>query len=126
MAVNKDYLYSDITDKIIKSAIKVHKTLGPGLVEKLYQRALKIELTDNKVKAERERRIEMQYSSKNIGFDKIDLDVEHKVLVELKAVSELNEIHIAQMLSYLKSSNRRVGLLLNFAKMKLEIKRVIV
>lgn len=65
MVVNKDYLYSDITDKIIKSAIKVHKTLGPGLVEKLYQRALKIELTN-------------------------------------------------------------IGLLLNFAKMKLEIKRVIV
>lgn len=126
MAINKDYLYSDITDKIIKSAIKVHKTLGPGLVEKLYQRALKIELLINKIKAERERRIEMQYEGKNIGFDKVDFDVEDKILVELKAVSEINEIHIAQMLSYLKSSNRRVGLLLNFAKMKLEIKRVIV
>lgn len=126
MAVNNSYLYSDLTDKIIKAASTVHKELGPGLVEKLYQRALKVELTKSGIRLEREKRIELKYKGVNIGFDKVDFDVENKVLVELKAVSELNEIHKAQMISYLKSSSRRVGLVLNFAKVKLEIKRFIV
>lgn len=126
MSVNKNYLYSDLTDKIIKAASKVHKKLGPGLVEKLYQRALKIELTNNGIKSEREKKIAMQYSGVNIGFDKIDFDVESKVLVELKAVSEISDIHKAQMISYLRSSKRKIGLLINFAKLKLEIKRLIV
>lgn len=126
MAVNNNYLYSDLTDKVIKAASNVHKALGPGLVEKLYQRALKIELAKNNVRAEREKRIEMKYDGVNIGYDKIDFDVEGKVLVELKAVTDLNEIHRAQMISYLKSSGRKVGLIINFAKMSLEIKRIIV
>lgn len=126
VSVNNSYLYSDLTDKIIKAASKVHKELGPGLVEKLYQRALKIELTNNGIKSEREKKIEMQYGGANIGFDKIDFDVESKVLVELKAVSEISDIHKAQMISYLRSSKRKVGLLINFAKLKLEIKRLIV
>ncbi|MBI4091927.1 MAG: GxxExxY protein [Candidatus Levybacteria bacterium] len=126
MAVNNHYLYSDITDRVIKAATKVHRTLGPGLVEKLYQRALKVEFTNNGISAQREKQIYMQYEGHNIGFDKVDFDVDDKVLVELKSVSELNKIHQAQMISYLKSSKRRVGLIINFANIKLEIKRVIV
>lgn len=126
MSVNSKYLYSDLTDKIIKAASTVHRALGPGLVEKLYQRALKIELIKNDIRAEREKRIEMKYNGVNIGYDKIDFDVESKVLVELKAVTELNQIHNAQMISYLKSSGRKVGLIINFANMSLEIKRIIV
>lgn len=126
MAVNNRYLYSDITDKVIGAASKVHKELGPGLVEKLYQRALKIELSKKGVNAEREKRINMRYNGVNIGFDKVDFDAENKVLVEIKAVSELSEIHRAQMISYLKSSGRRVGLLINFGRIRLELKRIIV
>ncbi|MBI3070202.1 MAG: GxxExxY protein [Candidatus Levybacteria bacterium] len=126
MAVNNRYLYSDITDKVIGAASKVHKELGPGLVEKLYQRALKIELSKKGVNAEREKRINMRYNGVNIGFDKVDFDAENKVLVEIKAVSELSEIHRAQMISYLKSSGRRVGLLINFGMIRLELKRIIV
>lgn len=125
VAVNKSYLYSALTDKIIKSASKVHKILGPGLVEKLYQRALKIELERHGIRAQREKRIEMKYEGQDIGFDKVDFDVDDKVLVELKAVNELSEIHKAQMISYLKSSGRRVGLVINFGKRSLEIKRII-
>lgn len=125
MTVNKKYLYSELTDKIIKSASKVHKILGPGLVEILYQRALKIELSKNGIKAEREKKIEMLYGGINIGFDKVDFDIDERVLVELKAVNDLNEIHKAQMISYLKSSGRKVGLVINFGKLSLEIKRII-
>ena len=125
VSVNKQYLYSDLTDKIIRAAIEVHKQLGPGLVEKLYQRALKIELARDLIKAEREKKLELSYKGKEIGFDRVDFDVEGKVLVEIKAVSELSDIHKAQMISYLKSSKRNIGLLLNFAKMRLEVKRII-
>ncbi|MBI2195489.1 MAG: GxxExxY protein [Candidatus Levybacteria bacterium] len=111
MAVNNKYLFSE---------------LGSELVEKLYQRALRIELLKNEMQFNREKRISMKYQGVNIGFDKVDFDVEEKVLVELKAVSELNDIHMAQMISYLKSSGRRIGLLLNFAKLRLEIKRIAV
>lgn len=126
MAVDKSYLFSELTDRIINAGIKVHKELGPGLVEKLYQRALKIELANNGLRAVREKRLDMKYQGKDIGYDKVDFDVEGKVLVELKAVTELSGIHNAQMISYLKSSGKRVGLLLNFAKMRLQVKRIIV
>lgn len=126
MTVDKNYLYSDLTDKVLKAASKVHKQLGPGFIEKLYQRALEIELSKSKLKVLREKRLEVTYDGINIGSDRVDFEIEKKILVELKAVSELSNIHTAQMISYLKSAGLRVGLLLNFAQIKLQIKRVIV
>ena len=123
---NRNYLYSDLTEKIIKAALKVHRQLGPGFIEKLYQRALEIELTNNKIKVEREKLLKLTYEGVNIGSDKVDFMVEEKVLVELKAVSELSDVHRAQLISYLKASKLRVGLLINFAQIKLQVKRVIV
>ena len=123
---NRNYLYSDLTEKIIKAALKVHRQLGPGFIEKLYQRALEIELTNNKIKVEREKLLKLTYEGVNIGSDKVDFMVEEKVLVELKAVSELSSVHRAQLISYLKASKLRVGLLINFAQIKLQVKRVIV
>jgi len=123
---NRNYLYSDLTEKIIKAALKVHRQLGPGFIEKLYQRALEIELTNNKIKVEREKLLKLTYDGVNIGSDKVDFMVEGKVLVELKAVSELSSVHRAQLISYLKASKLRVGLLINFAQIKLQVKRVIV
>lgn len=125
MVANKNYLYSDLTEKIIKAALKVHKQLGPGFVEKLYQRALEIELSNNNIKTEREKLLKLIYEGINIGTDKVDFAVEGKVLVELKAVSDLSDIHRAQLISYLKASGLRVGLLMNFAQIRLQIKRVI-
>ena len=126
MTPNRNYLYSDLTEKIIKAALKVHRQLGPGFIEKLYQRALEIELTNNKIKVEREKLLKLTYEGVNIGSDKVDFMVEEKVLVELKAVSELSDVHRAQLISYLKASLLRVGLLINFAQIKLQVKRVIV
>ena len=126
MTPNRNYLYSDLTEKIIKAALKVHRQLGPGFIEKLYQRALEIELTKNKIKVEREKLLKLTYDGVNIGSDKVDFMVEGKVLVELKAVSELSSVHRAQLISYLKASLLRVGLLINFAQIKLQVKRVIV
>lgn len=125
MPVKSEYQYSDLTDRIIKIAIDVHKALGPGFVEKIYQRALYLEFKNNKLKFNRERKIVVMYKKVNLGYETVDFDIEDKVLVETKAVTEINKIHIAQVISYLKSANRKVGLILNFAKPILEIKRVI-
>ena len=126
MTVNKQYLHSDLTEKVIKAALKVHKQLGPGFIEKIYQRSLEIELEKNNLKAKREKLLELTYEGINIGSDKVDFEIEGKVLVELKAVSELPAIHRAQLISYLKAAGLKVGLLINFAQLKLQIKRVIV
>jgi len=123
---NQKYLYSDLTEKIIKAAIKVHSQLGPGFVEKIYQRALEIELKNNQIGVEREKILRLNYNGVNIGTDKVDFEVDRKVLVELKAVTELSDIHRAQLISYLKASKLRIGLLINFAQQKLQVKRVIV
>lgn len=120
-----EYKYSDLTDRIIKIAIDVHKSLGPGFVEKIYQRALYLELKNSGIKFTRERKIVVVYKKVNLGYETVDFDVDDKVLVEIKAVSAINEIHMAQTLSYLKSSGREVGLILNFARPTLEIKRLI-
>lgn len=126
MGVDSKYLYSDVTDKIIELAIKLHRTLGPGFAERLYEKALIHELSKNKIKYVKQKEIYVKYDNISLGIQRGDLIVEDSILVELKAVSDINEIHIAQMVSYLKASNRKIGLILNFAKNKLEIKRAIV
>ena len=119
-----EFLYGDLTDKIIELAIKVHKKLGPGFVEKIYEKALSYELSKISIKHERQRLIRVVYDEILLGDQRVDLVIEDKVIIELKAVSELNNIHQAQMISYLKASNKKVGLILNFAKPKLEIRRI--
>lgn len=125
MQASKEYLYSDLTNKIIKIAIGVHKELGPGFVEKIYQRALYIDFKANKLRFTREKKINVAYKQVDLGYEQVDFEIEGKILVEIKAVSEINDIHRAQVLSYLKSSKYKVGLILNFARPTLEIKRIV-
>lgn len=119
-----EFLHGDLTDKIIKIAIEIHKKLGPGFIEKIYETALCYELKKTKIKYERQKEIKVQYEEIMLGHQRIDVLVDNKVLIDLKCVSELSNIHQAQIISYLKASQKRVGLLLNFAKPKLEIKRI--
>ena len=119
-----EFLYGDLTDKVIELSIKVHKKLGPGFVERIYEKALSYELSKISIKHERQRLIRVVYDEILLGDQRVDLVIEDKVIIELKAVSELNNIHQAQMISYLKASNKKVGLILNFAKPKLEIRRI--
>jgi GxxExxY protein len=118
--------HGEITREIIGLAMKVHNELGPGFVEKVYQRAMYLELKPSKLKFEREKKIGIVYKKALIGYGQVDFIVDNKVLVELKAVTEINDIHIAQMISYLKAAKKQVGLILNFAGKKLEWKRVVV
>ena len=125
MSIKNEYQFSDLTDKIIGIGINIHKELGPGFVEKIYQRALYLELKNSKLRFTRERKLIIYYKKVNLGYETVDFEIEGKVLIEIKAVSEINDIHRAQLLSYLKSSGCKVGLILNFARPTLEIKRII-
>ena len=122
----QNYKHSDLTSKIIELAIKVHKNLGSAYEEKLYQRALYLEFQRAKLKFEREKEINVNYGNVTIGKKKLDFIVDDKVVVELKKVEAIDKVHIAQVVSYLKTLNLNVGLILNFGKSKLEIKRVVV
>jgi GxxExxY protein len=114
-----------LSSKIIGAAIIVHKELGPGFLEQIYEEALKIELQKIGLSYEGQKEIKIKYRKNEIGSHRLDLLVENAIVVELKAVQELADIHFAQIRSYLKATGLKVGLLLNFAKPTLEIKRVV-
>ena len=115
---------TELTRKIIGSAIDVHKAVGPGFSERIYAKALQHELQERKVPFVVEQTIRVKYRGKLLGTHRLDLVVKDAVVVELKAVYEINNFHVAQMLSYLKASEKHLGLILNFARGKLEIRRV--
>jgi GxxExxY protein len=117
--------FESLSTKIIGAAIKVHKELGPGFMESIYEEALKIEFSANGMNHESQKEIKIYYQNQEVGTHRLDLLVENAVIVELKAVQELADIHFAQVRSYLKATGLKVGLLLNFAKPTLEIKRIV-
>ena len=123
-----EYPLKDVTERIISCAIEVHSTLGPGLLESLYQEALVEEFALRGIPFERQKEVALTYKGKDIGKHRIDLPVEDKVIVELKAVDTMNTIYEAQLLTYLKALNKKIGLLINFNEGKLKdgIKRMII
>ncbi|MBI5816070.1 MAG: GxxExxY protein [Nitrospinae bacterium] len=119
---------SDLTETIISCAIEIHRCLGPGLLESAYEECLCYELSMRKIPFERQKHLPMEY--KDIKLDcgyKLDIIVDGNVIVELKCVENILPIHEAQLLTYLKLSNIKVGLILNFhvALMKNGVKRMI-
>ncbi|HET8864734.1 MAG TPA: GxxExxY protein [Gracilimonas sp.] len=121
-------LLDELTDKVIGSAIRVHKELGPGLLESAYQECLFYVLKKEGLLVEKEKPIPIKFEDVQLdcGY-KIDLLVENRLVLELKSVESLNKVHFAQVLSYLKLGNFPLGLLLNFnvSLMKNGIKRII-
>ena len=113
-----------LTDRIIGSAIRVHKELGPGFLEAMYEEALAIELTAAGLVFERQKLLPVFYWEHLIGEHRLDFVVEQKVILELKAISALEDIHFAIVRSYLKAANLHDALLLNFASTRLIVKRV--
>lgn len=128
MNQNKEFPLKDITEKIISCAIEVHSALGPGLLESLYEEALVEEFKLRRISFERQKEVVLKYKGKNIGNHRLDLLVEDKVIVELKATDAINKIYEAQLLTYLKATNKRIGLLVNFnvERLKDGIKRFII
>ena len=122
----KEYKYEELTGKIISCAFEVQNNLGCGFLEKVYQNALLYELQIAGLKAEAQKPIKIVYKNRGIGTYIADFVIEDKVIVELKTVEFLTKIHKAQVLNYLKAAGFQVGLILNFARPKLEYKRVVV
>lgn len=117
-------LYEDLTKKIIGCAMTVHGTLGNGFQERIYQRALEIEMSLEKLKFQREMDMPIFYRNERIGTRRVDFFVEDKIMVELKAIIKLEDVHLAQAMNYLEAYKMEIGLLINFGSKSLEFKRV--
>ncbi len=122
--IKEEYKYSDITEKIIGCAMKVHSELGNGFQEVIYQRCLQLEMKKQGLNFSREVEIPIFYDHVNVGTRRVDFLVEEKILVEMKAVTQLEKVHLAQALNYLEAFKLQVGLLLNFGSTRLEFKRL--
>ncbi|MGZ3873908.1 MAG: GxxExxY protein [Mucilaginibacter sp.] len=122
--VNESYKYSELTGRIIGCAMKVHRTLGNGFQEAIYQKCLAIDLGKQNIKFSRELEMEIYYDGINVGTRRVDFLIENKIMVELKATSKLDDIHFAQALNYLEAYKLETGLLINFGAKSLEFKRI--
>ena len=119
-----DYKFKEITEKNIGSCMKVHAALGNGFQEVIYQRALEIEMQEAGLHFARELSMPIYYKRKHIGERRVDFFVEEKIMVELKAIINLENVHLAQTKNYLEAYNMQVGLLINFGSISLQFKRL--
>ena len=122
--IKEQYPESELTSKIIGCAMEVHKILGNGFQEVIYQRALAIEMKKQRLEFSREHEMEIFYKGENIGSRRVDFFVEGKIMVELKAIILLEDVHLAQAINYLEAYNMEIGLLINFGSRSLQFKRV--
>lgn len=122
--IKEEYKYSELTAKIIGCAMTVHKTLGNGFQEVIYQRALEIEMSMEGLAFNREFEMPIFYREQQIGTRRVDFLVESIVSVELKAITKLEDVHFAQAINYLEAYNLEIGLLINFGETSLNFKRL--
>ncbi|NUM43766.1 MAG: GxxExxY protein [Anaerolineales bacterium] len=116
--------FEALTGLIIGAAIEVHKILGPGFLEKIYENALFIQLEKLGLKVERQVEVIVKFDGKEVGRHRIDLLVSGNIVVELKAVSDFEPVHFAIVRSYLRAMGLKHGLIINFAKTKVDARRV--
>ncbi|HMI77298.1 MAG TPA: GxxExxY protein [Ferruginibacter sp.] len=122
--IKEEYKYSEITSKIIGCAMTVHKSLGNGFQEVIYQRALEIEMTLGALNFSREFEMPIFYRDQLIGTRRVDFLAEDVISVELKANTKLEDVHLAQAINYLEAYNLEIGLLINFGEPSLNFKRL--
>jgi len=125
MAEIDKYKYSDLTHKVIGCAMEVHKVLGNGFQEVVYQRALEREFRLAEIKALREFEMNVRYKDIIAGTRRVDFFIENVISLEIKAVSELLPVHLNQAINYLEAYNLEIGLLINFGAKSLEYRRLI-
>jgi GxxExxY protein len=125
MKAGKGLEYEQLTERIIGCAIEVHKKLGPGFLESIYENAFAIELQKQNFQVERQREVVIKYDGFEVGRHRLDLIVNDTIVVELKTAKNIEDVHFAIVKSYLKALGKEHGLLINFSKPILEVKRVI-
>ena len=116
---------NDLSNRIIGIAIDIHKKLGPGFQEKIYEEALLKEFQKSGVGYEKQKVIRVDYDGQTLGNQRIDLLVGDEMILEIKACTKIIPIHRDQLISYLKTADKKLGLILNFGRRRLEIKRVV-
>jgi GxxExxY protein len=124
MIIKEQYKYSELTGKIIGCSMEVHKILGNGFQEVIYQRALAKEMLLQKLHFSREHEMPIFYKKQQIGTRRVDFLVEGVISVEIKAVTKLEDVHFAQAINYLEAYNLEIGLLINFGETSLNFKRL--
>lgn len=122
--IKSEYKYSELTSKIIRCAFEVHKILGNEFQEVIYQRAMAVELEECGVGFAREFDMPIFFKGRHIGSRRVDFLIENAVSVELKAITTLNDDHLAQGINYLEAYNLEVGMLINFGSPSLQFKRL--
>ena len=119
-------IYPDLSYDIMAAIFEVHKVLGPGFLESIYEKALIKELEGRGIKVETQKLVDLMYKDRKIGIHRLDLVVDDKVVIELKTVERFSVHHKAQLTSYLKASGYKLGILVNFSKSKVEYQRVLI
>jgi GxxExxY protein len=125
MKAGKILEHNELTEKIIGCAIEVHKRLGPGFLESIYENAFILELEKHNLHVQRQQEVIVKYDDIEVGRHRLDLIVNDTIVVELKAVKNIEDVHFAIVKSYLKALGKEHGLIINFSKPVLEVKRVI-
>ena len=123
--IKEQYKYSELTSKIIGCAMEVHKILGNGFQEVIYQRALQKEFILQGLNFNREFVMPVYYKDEQIGTRRVDFLVENVVSIELKAITQIEDVHLAQAINYLEAYNLEIGMLINFGAKSLQFKRLI-
>jgi GxxExxY protein len=118
-------LEGELTEKILGAAFKVQNSLGAGFLEKVYENALSLELRKSGLAVESQKAFSVLYDGAIVGDYQADLVVGNKVIIECKAAANLDSVHEAQLMNYLKASGLRVGILINFARPKLQYRRIV-
>ena len=122
---DNDFDLNKISEIIINCAFQVANTLGSGFLEKVYENAMVIELIKRGLSVNQQHSLKVYYDNKVVGDYFADIIVNNEIIVELKTVNSINEIHEAQLLNYLKASNKKLGLIINFYTPKVQIKRMV-
>ena len=117
--------FEALSGQIIEAAISVHKELGPGFLESIYESAMKVALRHRGIVYESQKEVAVFFEGEEVGDHRLDLLVDGQIVVELKAIKALDDVHFAQVKSYLKATGRHVGLLMNFNAPTLVVKRVV-
>lgn len=123
--IKENYKYSDLTSSIIGCALRVHSALGNGFQEIIYQRAMEIELEDKGISFIREQEMPVYYKNHQVGTRRVDFLIQGFISVELKSITKLEDVHLAQALNYLEAYDLEVGLFLNFGAKSMQVKRII-
>ena len=123
---NKDIIYPELSYQVMGAIFEVHQQLGPGFIESVYEKALLEELSNRNIKTETQKPISLNYKGKKVGTHRLDLVVEDKIVLELKTVERFCISHQAQLISYLKASGYKLGILVNFSKKQVEYSRMVV